>query len=132
MRTISTVDAPAIAELELDLFPDNCLNWKTIECEIRCGEGFVIYSGGRLIAYLLARTLDGLTDVLRLGVIASEQGRGYGTLLVQTLLQVYHQRGEIMLTVRKDNERALRLYRHLGFSIIGQLHDNWVMKLHLH
>lgn len=131
MKPVSTSDAPAIAELELDLFPDNCLNWKTIESEIRHGEGFVIYDGGRLVAYLLARTSEGLTDILRVGVLASEQGRGYGTALVEALLQIRHQREQVMLTVRKDNDRALHLYRRYGFSIVGQLHDNWVM-LHPH
>ena len=131
MQSIRAEDAHAIAELELTLFRDNCLNWKTIESEIQHGEGFVIYNGGRLIAYLLARTSVGITDILRLGVLSSEQGRGYGTSLIQALLQIRHPRNEIMLTVRKNNDQAIRLYRRHGFVIVGQLHDSWVM-LHRH
>jgi ribosomal protein S18 acetylase RimI-like enzyme len=131
MQQMSTEDAPYIADLEMTLFPDNCFNWKTIENEIRCGKGLVIYSGEQLIAYLLARTSGGITDILRLGVRPTEQGRGYGTRLIQELIQLSQPGDQIMLCVRKNNDRALRLYIRHGFTIVGQLEESWVM-LHLH
>ena len=130
MQPIQATDAFAIAELELELFPDNCLNWKTLESEIQHGKGFVVYEGNRLVGYLLARTSGDLTDILRLGVCPDKQGLGYAHRLIQALLQSFQESHKVMLTVRKRNDRAIHFYRRYGFVIVGQLHDSWMMILH--
>jgi ribosomal protein S18 acetylase RimI-like enzyme len=128
MQPLRVEDAHAVAELDMLLFPDNCLSWKTIETEIRHGEGFVVYDGEMLIAYLLARKdSTGLVDILRLGVRQGYQSRGLGS---DMLLALFSRHNDVMLCVRKDN-RAIRLYLRHGFEIVGQLEESWVMRLHL-
>lgn len=121
---ISIKDAEKIADLELDLFPDNCFNSKTLENEIREGVGAVIYEDGQLVGYYFGREKDGLTDILRIGVRREYQGLGYGTELLRLALE---KGSRYMLTVQKDNSRAIRLYRKHGFEITAQTDHSWVM-----
>lgn len=57
-----------------------------------------------------------------LGVIASQQGRGTGLLLMQAAEAWAYDQGyeEIFLAVRADNHRAIRLYEGLGWT---RVHD---------
>ncbi len=69
-----------------------------------------------------------------------QQGQGIGTQLLQSLLELADQwllLRRVELTVLTENERARRLYEHLGFvvegrrkmSIIsqGEIKDEWLM-----
>jgi ribosomal protein S18 acetylase RimI-like enzyme len=127
MVTIKPTDAPAVAELEAELFPDNCMNEKTLAGEIERGGGTVQFEG-ILVGYLLCRTDEatGLVDILRLGIRPSHQGRGIGGKL---LLSVLMHNDDVMLTVRKNNYRAIRFYQKWGFKITAQLKESWVMRI---
>lgn len=111
----------------MELFPDNCLNETSIELELHAGYGLVVYSPEEqaLLGYAIARRSHELNDLLRLGVRPSHQGLGLGETL---LLAMLREPGSMMLTVRKDNARALRLYRKHGFDIVGHVQDAWVMR----
>lgn len=119
-------DADELAELEKQLFPDNCLNEFTLAREIALGSGWCFTEADDIVAYMLCRGNDYLTDIMRLGVLPAFEGRGLGSsLLTRAMMLSCHT----MLTVAPENERALRLYHHMGFEIVGLLKDNsgWVM-----
>jgi ribosomal protein S18 acetylase RimI-like enzyme len=120
------LDAQAIAELDQELFPDNNMNWKTVESVVGRGRGFVIYRDGQLIGYLLAQKdpTEALADILRLGIRPGHQCKGLGSQLLKEALEAFD---DVILTVRKDN-RALRFYLRHGFRIIGHLDQSWVMR----
>jgi RimJ/RimL family protein N-acetyltransferase len=58
---------------------------------------------------------------LGMGVLPTHRSRGIGAQLVQVCLAAARTRGltRVELEVRADNERALRLYRRLGFRQEG-------------
>jgi len=125
MRSVTREDVPAIAELEMELFPGNCFNERTLSREIDAGGGVVIYDGSELIAYLLARWDWSILDITRVGVRAEHQGSGLGTKMLLDTMNSSHM--DVILCAAKDNIVAVRLYHQLGFKIIGQLWRSWVM-----
>ena len=59
--------------------------------------------------------------VLGMGIIAEHRGRGIGEALMRAALDQARERGltRVELTVRADNERAVALYRKIGFQDEG-------------
>lgn len=128
MRCVTQNDADVIAELEMQVFPENCFNETTIAGEIRLGFGWVIELAGDVVAYALVRDDGHVLDLTRLGVRADCRGMGFGSMLLDKLLA---QGRSVMLTVHTANEKALRLYRKRGFQIVGRFRDgtSWAMLL---
>lgn len=126
MRRAIQADAEHIAHLEAELFPDNNMNEVTISKELSVGLGWVAYDG-ILVGYLLAHRDGDLLDIIRLGVGPGYQGMGIGRSLLD---QVLKQTGTAMLTVKKTNQVAMKLYLQRGFKIVGHLAGDtgWVMK----
>lgn len=125
MRSVTVHDADELAELEMKLFPDNCLNEFTLAREIALGSGWCFIEAGDIVAYMLCRGDSYLIDIMRLGVLPAYQGRGLGTQLLRCGI---NQAQHAMLTVLEGNERALRLYRRHGFEVVGRLNGyGWVM-----
>ena len=120
-----------VEALENELF-DNSFNATTIAEEIRTGaQCITIFTTDSelMLGYIIFREAQGITDILRIGVTHSHQGRGLGNALMHIPLS---QSERCMLTVKKSNEGAIRLYRTLGFEIVGDLETNgvasgWVM-----
>ena len=132
MRRATAEDALEIAELENLIFPDNSFNETTLAMEIEAGICWVYQTGGHIQGYLLAKYDGKLLDILRLGVHPKYQDRGVGTRLLEASLR---ETGSLMLTVKKDNQKAMKLYHRYGFRIVGELAgeygdgpDGWVMK----
>lgn len=132
MRAATKQDADAIALLEMQLFPDNCMNETTVRNEIEAGSSHVIYDGPQLVGYTIVRQDRDIADLLRIGVRDDQQSRGYGSRLLKLTFATNLPR-PLMLTVRKSNTRAIQLYRWAGFEVIGQLEaygeKSWVMLL---
>lgn len=126
MQSVTKSDATAIAELEIELFPENSFNERTIAREIAAGGGLVVYEGELLVAYLLVRWDWEIMDITRVGVRASHQGQGIGKKLIVTTIS--NSSLDPILCVHKDNKPARHLYQSLGFNIIGQLKHSWVMR----
>ena len=126
MRPVTVEDSDELSLLEMDLFPDNCLNEYTLAREIDLGMGFVVTDNHKIVAYMLLRGNGYLMDIMRLGVLEKYQGQGLGTRLLRVGMQMAEQ---TMLTVEAKNERALRLYSRHGFQIVGRLLGDtaWVM-----
>ena len=123
MRRALPEDAEEIAQLELELFPDDWLNAWSIRNELKHSKCWVI-GEDRLRAYLLTRTEGSLVDILRVGVRREHQGHGLGYRLVQKALTLAPK---AVLMVRKDNKKALDLYHSLGFQIVGEFKQSWTM-----
>ena len=119
------LDAPQLVDLEALLFT-NAMAPSMLGRELSYGPCFVI--GEPVVAYALVREQSTMVDLLRLGVLPSMQGRGYGRKLLEHVVALGK---DTMLTVLKENTRALHLYRSVGFSIVGELRVDgafaWVM-----
>ncbi len=119
-------DADRIAELEIEIFPDNCLNEFSIDKELKMpGWNFVV--GDPIHGYILSRLGGGILDITRLGILPAFHRRGLGRQLLATVL--YHRDSPVMLSVRKENAPALSLYRRAGFDIVAENRGSWVMLL---
>lgn len=116
VRRIQETDAARVAELDAELFPEICWNENTVRREIQLGWGLAaLDTKGRIIAFLLTR-LDGqMTDITRVGVTKKFQRRGFGRMLLRSAIGVV-EGGPMMLTIRKDNEAAKKLYLKEGFT----------------
>jgi len=133
MRPLLPDDAEDIAALEVELFPDNCFNERTIRKEIEAGEGWCLrLFHGELIGYAMTRSNEGLRDLTRLGVKDLFRKKAHGVRLLDEVIEVAKHAGEtLMLCVRKDNELVVHWYLRRGFQIVGELEHSWTMLHHI-
>jgi ribosomal protein S18 acetylase RimI-like enzyme len=124
MRHVIEEDIADLVELEQILFEENWLSDVSLLREL-AAPGMSLIEGSPAIGYILSRWTDYLIDITRLGVLPEAQGRGVGCRLLDAVLLAADR--PVMLTVRKNNARALRLYRSRSFRIVGQLRDAWTM-----
>lgn len=84
--------------------------------------GFFTYSATRVITgFVLYRVIDRGAWIMNLGV--ESKGLGQGTRLMEAFFKELASIAELHsvgLEVRSRNERAVALYRKLGFSEIGR------------
>jgi GNAT superfamily N-acetyltransferase len=86
-------------------------------------EGFVWEEGGRIIGNASLHEVEGQPGRFVLANVAvdpEERSRGIGRALVEASIRLARQRGAsiLILQVEPDNERAVRLYTHLGFRLL--------------
>jgi ribosomal protein S18 acetylase RimI-like enzyme len=99
--------------------------------ELRLGKGWVeenlLFDENVVVGYVLLRYDDDLVDITRLGVHPEMQGKGLGGRLLRKALE---EKATIILTVRKNNLAAMKLYFKHGFEIVAHLHaaGAWVMR----
>ena len=94
-----------------------------MESEARAGGLWVAEKRGRLVGYAAFGLVHGELYVKRIGVARAERGRGLGRGLLSTLIRWAAKSDEglerVVLDVDPRNERAVRLYRSLGFTPEG-------------
>lgn len=116
-----------MADLERLIFPDNCMNEKTLENELEIGKCYLQEMAEGIAAYALVRQDAGILDILRFGVHPDYRRKGLGSKLLGMVLK---EGKPTMLTVKRDNEHALDMYLRHGFAIVGYLAGDkgWVMR----
>lgn len=68
-------------------------------------------------------------EIWSLYIIQSKRNKGYGKRMLSEFLQEYNGNKPLFLYVEKDNEIALRLYKKVGFVIVGDHHGYaWKMQ----
>jgi ribosomal protein S18 acetylase RimI-like enzyme len=113
-------DADQLERLELELFPDNCFNARSLRKLVERGHSLAIDERGELVGYALCLADAYYTDLLRLGVVAGRRGCGLGSWMLRRVTS------PTLLTVKRDNP-AVQLYLRHVFSIVGVHSDSWVM-----
>ena len=99
---------------------------------------FVAEDDAELVAFTMLAKTDAPEAEFRIAVRADRTGQGLGeAVVIQTLRLGFHEHllSRIHLIVRKNNGRAIRLYRRVGFSeqgecrkeVCGQAVDFWRM-----
>jgi ribosomal-protein-alanine N-acetyltransferase len=118
--------------MELEQVFDNAMSEKMLLRELEVGRGYVynrITDDGDVLTlgYALVRQDGMLLDLTRLAVDGHTQSQGIGQSLLRRVLS---EERETVLTVKKDNVRALALYKKNGFRVVGHYPaaDAWVMR----
>ncbi len=124
MRIALKEDLEDLERLEIALFPENCFNEYSLAIELDHGKCWVEERDGKVVAYLLARIIGDLVDVLRVGVLPGYRRSGIADRLMNVAMR---EAPNTMLMVRKNNPGAIKLYLQLGFEIDGQTEDSWTM-----
>ena len=73
--------------------------------------------------------VDDHTPEVSMAIRPEWQGQGIGKALMVQALKVLGERGHerVSLSVSKANERAVGLYRSMGFSLVSENHEDYVM-----
>lgn len=124
VRPARIEDVPAVAALEAEVFTDPWpahLYVQEIGQPLRF-QRVVTTPEGWVVAYLFACWQVDELHVLKVACNPIYQGRGIATaLLGEALAEVNRGRGRgIILEVRPSNQRALALYRYLGYTTLGR------------
>jgi putative acetyltransferase len=94
------------------------------------GGGFwVLFDGKKIIGAVGLKILDkinGVGEIKRMAVLPKYQGKGYGKLLLNNLINEARIRSLIILRLdtMKSYDKALSLYRKAGFYEIERYNDN--------
>ncbi|MHA7275191.1 ribosomal protein S18-alanine N-acetyltransferase [Arthrobacter sp. HLT1-21] len=141
LRDLLLQDVPAVARLELELFPIDAWPLEMFLDEVSQTETrryLLAESEGRLVGYAGVMCVDTTADIQTIGVLPECEGKGIGTAMLTELLAEARNRGatEVLLEVRADNPRAQKLYTLTGFEHIHTRRkyyrdgvDAWVMRL---
>ena len=107
-------DVPEMSEVYAATRPGRTLCPKIQKLGIFLGirhEGKLVAMGG------LRLHIAGYREITTVATLPEFEGRGYGTAIVLALMARIQAKGEKpFLTVRTDNERAIEIYRRLGFA----------------
>ena len=76
---------------------------------------------GKTIGYLIALLAGDTADILNIGIDYDFQRKGYGTALLNHLIEELRKRyiAEIFLEVRAGNKSAIQFYKKQGFKEIS-------------
>jgi ribosomal-protein-alanine N-acetyltransferase len=117
-------DIPAVARLEAEVFPDPWplhLYLQEVGQPLRF-QRVVHTEDGYLAGYLFACWQVDELHVLKVATHPLHEGKGIATSLMAEARAEAERAGArgLVLEVRPSNRRAIRLYRYLGYSIVGR------------
>ena len=76
--------------------------------------------------------INDFTPEFAISLYKEYRGKGIGTVLMRSMIQKLKKHGcsQASLSVQKDN-LAYQLYKKLGFKVVAELHDDYLMALDL-
>lgn len=123
VRKLSRLDVRQLQYAENELFDNpfsenSCLEELSLDNRVYIG----LFDNDNLIGYAGAVVTFDTADIIKIGVLKSEQGNGYGKLLLSNLISKLNECGvkEILLEVEHQNFKAINLYLSFGFSEISE------------
>ena len=124
-REISLGDLDGIVQIERAVNPFPWGEEALRDTIASSGHHLMSLREGRAVGFLLSSFVLDEAQLLLIGVSPDWQGVGVGGQLLKELINRSQEQGQklIYLEVRSGNERAIRLYRSLGFIDIGVRRD---------
>ena len=119
--------------LEQELFSNpfnekSCLEELTEQNRLYLG----LFDENNLIGYAGALITFDSADIIKIGVLKTEQGKGYGKLLLTELINCLKRLNvsEILLEVEHENFKAINLYFGAGFIEISERKNYYGVNSH--
>ena len=124
-REISLGDLDGIVQIERAVNPFPWGEEALRDTIASSGHHLMSLREGRAVGFLLSSFVLDEAQLLLIGVSPDWQGVGVGGQMLKELINRSQDQGQklIYLEVRSGNERAIRLYRSLGFIDIGVRRD---------
>ena len=124
-REISLGDLDGIVQIERAVNPFPWGEEALRDTIASSGHHLMSLREGRAVGFLLSSFVLDESQLLLIGVSPDWQGVGVGGQMLKELINRSQDQGRklIYLEVRSGNERAIRLYRSLGFIDIGVRRD---------
>ena len=124
-REISLGDLDGIVQIERAVNPFPWGEEVLRDTIVSSGHHLMSLREGTVVGFLLSNFVLDEAQLLLIGVSPDWQGVGVGGQLLRELINRSREQGRklIYLEVRSGNERAIRLYRSLGFIDIGVRRD---------
>ena len=124
-REISLGDLDGIVQIERAVNPFPWGEEALRDTIASSGHHLMLLREGGAVGFLLSNFVLDEAQLLLIGVSPDWQGVGVGGQLLKELINRSQYQGQklIYLEVRSGNERAIRLYRSLGFIDIGVRRD---------
>jgi ribosomal-protein-alanine N-acetyltransferase len=124
IRPMQISDLPKVLEIEQDLFPSDAWTEQLFLSELAEVPSSravnVIEIADQIIGYASLRFVGREGDVNTIAIAREFQGKGFGKLLLDWMLETAKLNGvkELFLDVRADNQAAIGLYLKEGFDQI--------------
>lgn len=115
-------DIEQVAGIEADAFPFPWTRGNFLDSLTSGYPAWVLRAhDGKLLGYFLLMNAVDELHILNITVRPDLQGRGLGRILLDKIIQLARKDGmkSVLLEVRPSNQRALQVYRHVGFAQIG-------------
>ena len=119
IRNLKERDWNQFQLIELDTFPSDPLS-KNEYLQIILNDGFFgLFENDHLVGYLYCRIYDSYAHLHRIGILKTERGKKFGSLLFQKAVQYFndHEKFQFSLFVEYDNFVAISLYKKYGLII---------------
>lgn len=114
-------DIPQVVLLEEELLGDS-LGKEMLENEINNKSICFLAAkdNKKVLGYIGAYVIEGEMEILNFVVDKIHQRSGIGTLLFNTLLDLYPNTKSIILEVRENNEQGINFYKKNNFNVISK------------
>lgn len=125
LRPMSKMDLVMVLTIEKEnyIFP---WTWRVFEDCLRIGHScWIIAQDDNVSGYGIMSMTAGDAHILNLCIQSSLQNKGLGQKILTHMIhlaETYHANG-IFLEVRPSNWQALKIYKKLGFTVIGHRKD---------
>lgn len=118
---LSSRDHAAVTTLVAEMGISSAFNWppEALEPELRWAEGWGLWRGDRLAAFVLWRMAFERNEITCLATHPDFRRRGEMKLLLRALAHQFND-AAWLLEVHEDNEAAQALYISLGFERVGR------------
>ena len=120
---------------QMHYIASNEASWKTAEENGKVARPFAIYCDGKMVGFTMFAFDEDYEDpddrywLWRFMIDESLQGKGYGTAALREIIQYFkdHGAGNIRLSTKETNTRALSLYRKAGFRDTGEMNGEEIV-----
>ncbi|MDI9502281.1 MAG: ribosomal protein S18-alanine N-acetyltransferase [Tissierellia bacterium] len=124
IRAMEVYDIPRVLEIEKESFTNPWSEQSFLmELENPISQMLVLETDGQIAGIICYWMVLDEIHLLNIAIAGEERGKGYARFLLHAMQAHAEENGStsVVLEVRENNERAIRLYERFGFSQVGRI-----------